>query len=71
MDRVALRIGQKQTGARTDKKIKMNCACELKTYSIGHQGTESVGCGNANESHCKTLFGLPAQLNSQRLKSAN
>ncbi len=32
------------------------------TYSIGHKGTESLGCGNANESHCKTLFGLPAQL---------
>lgn len=33
----------------------------FKIYSIGQQGTESVGCGNANESHCKTLFGLPAQ----------
>jgi hypothetical protein len=37
----------------------------MKIYSIGQQGTESLGCGNANESHCKTLFGLPAQLNSQ------
>jgi len=31
-------------------------------YSLGQTGTESVGCGNANESHCKTLFGLPARL---------
>lgn len=43
----------------------------MKRYTrSGIKGTESVGCGNANESHCKTLFGLPAQLNSQRLKSA-
>lgn len=37
----------------------------MKIYSIGHKGTESLGCGNANESHCKTLFSLPARLDSQ------
>ena len=40
----------------------------FKIYSTGHKGTESLGCGNTNESHCMNLIWPSRPINSQRLK---